>query len=167
MFRILTMAAGILFAAEINASDIGTINKESAGKLYKKDSYSPYAGRNFPTQVFWGDTHLHTNLSMDAGAFGNRLGLEEAYRFSKGEEVTSSSGITAKLSRPMDFTVIADHSDTALDGLRCEVLQAEAAEARTHDHPGTGLYFANLVQPLGGEDLLNAIESPPVYRIVH
>ncbi len=46
-------------------------------------NYSPYAGRNaFPSQVLWGDTHLHTDISMDAGAFGNRLGLDEAYMFS-------------------------------------------------------------------------------------
>ena len=64
-----------------------------------------------PTQVFWGDTHLHTNLSMDAGLFGNRIGLDEAYKFAKGEEVTASIGIKAKLSRPLDFLVVADHSD--------------------------------------------------------
>ena len=73
--------------------------------------YSPYADRNFPTQVFWGDTHLHTNLSMDAGAFGNRLGLDDAYRFSRGEEVISSSGQQARLARPLDWVVLADHSD--------------------------------------------------------
>jgi uncharacterized protein DUF3604 len=61
--------------------------------------------------VYWGDTHLHTDLSMDAGAFGNRIGMDEAYRFARGEEVTSSTGIKAKLSRPLDFLVVADHSD--------------------------------------------------------
>ncbi len=65
----------------------------------------------YPTQVYFGDTHLHTELSMDAGAFGNRIGLDEAYKFAKGEEVTSSSGLTAKLSKPLDFLVAADHSD--------------------------------------------------------
>ena len=63
------------------------------------------------TTVYWGDTHLHTNLSMDAGLFGNRIGLDEAYKFAKGEEVTASIGIKAKLSRPLDFLVVADHSD--------------------------------------------------------
>ena len=66
---------------------------------------------DYPTQVFWGDTHLHTNLSMDAGLFGNRIGLDEAYKFAKGEEVTASIGMKAKLSRPLDFLVVADHSD--------------------------------------------------------
>jgi hypothetical protein len=61
--------------------------------------------------VYWGDTHLHTSLSMDAGAFGNRLGLNEAYRFARGEQVTASGGQKARLSRPLDFLVVADHSD--------------------------------------------------------
>jgi len=73
--------------------------------------YSPYAGRNFPTRVFWGDTHLHTGMSMDAGAFGARLGPEDAYRFALGEELTSSTGQQVKLGRPLDFLVVADHSD--------------------------------------------------------
>jgi len=73
--------------------------------------FSPYAGRSFPTRVYWGDTHLHTAMSMDAGAFGNRLGLDEAYRFARGEEVTSATGLRVKLSRPLDFLVVADHSD--------------------------------------------------------
>ena len=73
--------------------------------------YSPYAGRSFPTQVFWGDTHLHTGNSLDAGAFGARLLPEDAHRFARGEELTSSTGLKVKLSRPLDFLVVADHSD--------------------------------------------------------
>jgi len=59
----------------------------------------------------WGDTHLHTDISMDAGAFGNRLGLDEAYRFARGDEVVSTTGFPVRLSRPLDWLVIADHSD--------------------------------------------------------
>ena len=76
-----------------------------------QDHYSPYAGRGFPTNVYWGDTHLHTGMSMDAGAFGARLMPEDAHRFARGEEVTSSTGQRVKLSRPLDFLVVADHSD--------------------------------------------------------
>ena len=57
------------------------------------DTYSPYAGRDFPTRPLWGDTHLHTSLSMDAGAFGARLMPNDAYRFAKGEELVSSTAI--------------------------------------------------------------------------
>ena len=78
---------------------------------YTGRSYSPYAERDFPSLVYWGDTHLHTSYSMDAGAFGNRLGLDEAYRFARGEQVTASAGQKVRLSRPLDFLVVADHSD--------------------------------------------------------
>ncbi len=61
--------------------------------------------------MYWGDTHLHTALSLDAGLFGNTLGHEEAYRFARGEEVTSATGLPVKLSRPLDWLVITDHSD--------------------------------------------------------
>jgi len=76
-----------------------------------KRPYSPYAGRSFPTQVYWGDTHVHTNNSLDARALGVILGPEEAYRFARGEEVTTSHGEPFKLSRPLDWLVVADHSD--------------------------------------------------------
>ena len=100
-------------AAEQNApSDVGTLDKESAAKVFpSKPSYSPYAGRNFPTRPLFGDTHLHTGLSFDAGIFGCRLGPADAYRFARGEEVTASSGQRVKLSRPLDWLVVADHSD--------------------------------------------------------
>ncbi len=77
----------------------------------EKKNYSPYAGRSFPTRVYFGDTHLHTSASMDAGAFGCRLGFEDAYRFARGEELVASTGMRVKLSRPLDFLVISDHSD--------------------------------------------------------
>jgi hypothetical protein len=86
-------------------------SEEDVSKVLNKKSYSPYANRNFPTSVYWGDTHLHTDISMDAGAFGNRLGLDEAYRFARGEQITTSNGMDVKLSRPLDWLVVADHSD--------------------------------------------------------
>jgi hypothetical protein len=93
-------------------TDVGTLDKDSAEKVFPaKRAYSPYAGRNFPTRPLFGDTHLHTSFSMDAGAFGARLGPADAYRFAKGEEVMASSGQPAKLSRPLDFLVVSDHSD--------------------------------------------------------
>jgi hypothetical protein len=68
--------------------------------VHAAEYYAPPA--KHPVQVYFGDPHLHTSLSMDAGAWGNKLGLEPAYRFARGAEVTSSSGLQAKLSRPLD-----------------------------------------------------------------
>ena len=62
------------FAAEQPITDVGTLDETSAKEAFpSKPPYSPYAGRNFPTRPFFGDTHLHTSFSMDAGAFGCRL----------------------------------------------------------------------------------------------
>ncbi|MFK7733331.1 MAG: DUF3604 domain-containing protein [Pseudomonadales bacterium] len=74
--------------------------------------YSPPVANQHPTQVFWGDTHLHTNLSADSFTLGNqRIGPEDAYRFARGETVTSQTGVKAKLARPLDFLMIADHAE--------------------------------------------------------
>ena len=116
-FRILFMSciAGFALPAladEQPITDVGTLDETSAKEAFPtKLPYSPYAGRNFPTRPFFGDTHLHTSFSMDAGAFGCRLTPQDAYRFAKGEEVTASSGQRVKLSRPLDFLVVSDHSD--------------------------------------------------------
>jgi hypothetical protein len=100
------------FAQKAEVTDIGTYDKETADRVFpSKPPYSPYAGRNFPTRPFFGDTHTHTSFSMDAGAFGARLGPKDAYRLAKGEELTASSGQLVKLSRPLDFMVVTDHSD--------------------------------------------------------
>jgi len=86
-------------------------NKQILSGAYTGKAYSPYARREFPTRAYFGDTHLHTDISMDAGAFGNRLGLDAAYRFARGEQVNSTRGGPVRLSRPLDFLVVADHSD--------------------------------------------------------
>ncbi len=86
-------------------------SEASLQDIYPGAAYSPYAKRGFPSQVYWGDTHLHTGMSMDAGLFGNTTGLETAYRFARGEEVMAASGQPAKLGRALDWMVLTDHSD--------------------------------------------------------
>jgi hypothetical protein len=99
-------------SAQNPQSDAGVLDKAKADKVHpSKPVYSPYAGRNYPTRPFFGDQHLHTSFSMDAGAFGARLKPRDAYRFARGEEVTASSGQPVRLSRPLDWLVVADHSD--------------------------------------------------------
>lgn len=109
---ILVLSLVVLAGPAVLAQDAGEHDPADIEKAFpKKAPYSPYAGRSFPTRPFFGDTHLHTSFSMDAGAFGARLGPADAFRFAKGAEVSSNSGQPVKLSRPLDFLVVADHSD--------------------------------------------------------
>jgi hypothetical protein len=102
----------VLAPAAFADGDAGALDKAKLEKVTPtKPPYSPYAGRNFPTRPLFGDTHLHTGFSMDAGAFGARLTPRDAYRFARGEEIASNTGQPVKLSRPLDFLVVADHSD--------------------------------------------------------
>ena len=101
-------------------TDAGTIRPIPNDKFFKKPGYSPYAGRSFPVRPLWGDQHLHTSWSGDAVAGGTRVGPEEALRLARGEEITSSTGQPVKLSRPLDWLVVADHSDAL--GVIAEVL---------------------------------------------
>lgn len=111
IFRILLLLSilpHVAFGQDINP------NPEEIPK--KPRIYSPYVERtatnaNFSEGVYWGDTHLHTSYSTDAGMTGNTLGPEEAYRFAKGEEVRSAAGMRVRLIRPLDFLVISDHAE--------------------------------------------------------
>jgi hypothetical protein len=101
----------LLFPLATSANDPTPPSETLELAFQPQDDYSPYAGRSFPDNVYWGDTHLHTGMSMDAGAFGARLLPNDAYEFAKGRELTSSTGLKVRLSRPLDFLVVADHSD--------------------------------------------------------
>ncbi|MGB5165736.1 MAG: DUF3604 domain-containing protein [Woeseiaceae bacterium] len=73
--------------------------------------YSPYPEQDFPDQVFFGDTHLHTSFSPDAGLIGATMTPDDAFRFARGHKVISSTGIPARLARPLDFLVVSDHAE--------------------------------------------------------
>lgn len=80
--------------------------------VYAEQSYSPNIDNTYPSNVYWGDTHLHTNLSVDASLAGNKiLGPDEAYRFAKGEVVIDHNGSSVRLNKPLDFLVVADHAN--------------------------------------------------------
>ncbi|MBW2201375.1 MAG: DUF3604 domain-containing protein [Deltaproteobacteria bacterium] len=114
-FQLISIAVIMTLALSQSAFSSGgglvTDDEASLSGAARTEPYYPYAQRTFPTMPLWGDTHLHTAISFDAGAFGVRLLPPDAYRFAKGEEVISSTGQPVKLSRPLDFLVVADHSD--------------------------------------------------------
>ena len=110
-----SIVPGFLFASiafvGLPAAGQDSINPEGLEGAIPGRPYSPYANRSFPTNVYFGDTHVHTALSADAGGGGTRLLPRDAYRFARGEQVISNTGQPVKLSRPFDFYMITDHSD--------------------------------------------------------
>ncbi len=102
--RILPSIA-IMFALGMLCTSAGAAQDSEA------DTYSPYALDDGGKRVLWGDTHLHTTLSLDARAYGVELDARAAYRFARGEQVRATHGEHVKLSRPLDFLVVSDHSD--------------------------------------------------------
>ncbi len=105
------MTLGLSQSAFSSGGGIVTDDEASLSGAARTVPYSPYAQRDFANLPLWGDTHLHTAVSFDAGSFGARLLPPDAYRFAKGEEIISSTGQPVRLSRPLDFLVVADHSD--------------------------------------------------------
>ncbi len=104
-------AAQVSFAQQAVTTDAGTITADKVQQFFKEETYSPYAGRNYPTRPLWGDQHLHTSWSPDAAGGGTTLDPADAYRFARGEEVVSSTGQKVRLARPLDWMCVSDHSD--------------------------------------------------------
>ena len=104
------VAVGLVAAAfsPVHASPPAKVEKED---LEPERVYSPFADRNYPDEVLFGDSHFHTNLSFDAGLVGTTLDVDDGYRFARGEKVISNSGQPAQLIRPLDFLVITDHAE--------------------------------------------------------
>jgi hypothetical protein len=129
----------------------GPADDEGATKVdvarITQPQFSPYAGRNYPTRVFFGDTHLHTAISVDAGTM-NRVGQEDAYRFARGEEVTSTGGLRARLSRPLDFLVISDHAE--MYGLMPQLLSGDPEILTTDAGKAPSFLVAALKDPYSG-----------------
>lgn len=69
-------------------------------------------------QVFWGDTHIHTELSFDANMQGTRTSSEDAYDFARGEPIPlqpyNEDGTPTRMAaidRRLDFVMLSDHAE--------------------------------------------------------
>ncbi|MBV1933142.1 MAG: DUF3604 domain-containing protein, partial [Parvibaculaceae bacterium] len=65
------------------------------------------------TQVYFGDTHVHTALSGDAFIFGNHsVTPDAAYRYAKGIPVVHPyHKAKVQLQTPLDFMAVSDHAE--------------------------------------------------------
>ena len=106
--RIASVTAVLILLCAPTLAEEFTIQRPESVQI----EYSPFIHKAFPQNIYWGDTHLHTTYSPDAGMVGNfNLGPADAYRFAMGKQVQANNGMQAKLVRPLDFLVVADHSE--------------------------------------------------------
>lgn len=66
--------------------------------------------RNPLKNVYFGDTHVHTDLSFDAFLFGTRKTPDDAYYFGKGQKVKHAYGFNMQIKKPLDFMAVSDHA---------------------------------------------------------
>jgi len=86
---------------------------------------APGTGRN----AYFGAVHVHTSLSFDAFTNGSRTTPEDAYRWARGEEITSSGhGAPIKIATPLDFYMVSDHAEML--GVFREMLNTESPVSR-------------------------------------
>ena len=129
-----------------------------------KVEYSPYPELEFPNRVYFGDTHLHTSYSPDAGMSGTTIDPDGAYRFAKGEKMISNTGIPVRLGRPYDFLVVSDHSENL--GLPVAIKEKDASLLQNQWGREMAELFAQGTQDSARaaidkyQTVLNALEDP-------
>ncbi len=171
--RFLAIGVCIYFSPNAFAQDIPRPTDEQLQNL-KSIDYSPYPQQDFPNRVYFGETHLHTSYSADAGMVGNTLGPEDAFRIARGESFVSSMGVPGQLSRPFDFVVVADHSENL--GLAPAVARSDPAlladpwGKKVHDLVKSGkpmeAFDMFVAQIMKGEDKLEGNEVPRTYWLL-
>ena len=167
-FILLLMICANVVVAQESTGESG-IDTDSGS--VDQPEYSPYLDQSYPTKVLFGDTHLHTSFSTDAGMIGNYLGPDDAYRFARGEVVKASGGTRARLVRPLDFLVVADHSENLglaplIEESNPELLQNPWGK-EVHDMVKAGKVFEAYglwgIKMAEGEDPLN---DPALVRTI-
>ena len=100
--------SGLLLAVSASIA-VGAVPKADGPQT---TSYSPVVRDETATNLYWGDTHLHTRSSADAFTAHNEgITREDAFRFAMGLPVRASNGMAVKLRRPLDFLVVTDHAE--------------------------------------------------------
>ena len=102
---------GLLLIAVCGCSREPGRTEAPQSEISSPSAATTVANAAYAEHVYWGDQHVHTGWSADAGLAGATLGPEEAVRFARGEKVRSSTGQDAQLKRAFDWIAVTDHSD--------------------------------------------------------
>ena len=118
--------------------------------------YTPWENEDLPMQLLWGDTHLHSAFSVDANTMGNTaLSPADAYRFARGEAVRATTGMVAKLDRPLDFLVVSDHAEQL--GM---ILKLREGDPRLLADPGARRIYDAMQNASAGDDAAGCLDAP-------
>ena len=149
---------------------------ENGIRTYNGKNYSPYVDDYKPTPLpddedrpLFGDTHLHTSWSTDAGMLGTTLGPDAAYRISRGEEIVSNLGWKVKLIRPLDFVVVSDHAENLglADFIRRSdpILLSNKTGKKWHDMVNDGKGYDAFIE-WARSDMEDLIKEPRMMQAV-
>ncbi|MFK8049398.1 MAG: DUF3604 domain-containing protein [Halioglobus sp.] len=143
-------------SAEKNGPDTAArdyaLQDDSKIKLPAPHAAVYQAAPNPNMNLYWGELHLHTSESFDATLFGTTLGIEDAYRFAKGEPLASPSGEIMQLSRPLDFVAITDHAEGFGTRTHCDGLDLSLGER-------AACWLANEPNPVIFQTLTRAVRG--------
>ena len=108
------------------------------------------------TNLYWGDLHLHSQLSADAYILQTRLTKDQAFEFARGQTVQADNGMPARLRRPLDFLAVTDHAEYLGIYAQLEVNDPRLKEwkmgmewqemMKQGDMMGLALAFSNAIQ---------------------
>ncbi|MCA9771573.1 MAG: DUF3604 domain-containing protein, partial [Myxococcales bacterium] len=146
------LACGVRLAACTNGSNHP--GSDPRAVVTVTETREPCAAFNPLRNVYFGDTHVHTALSLDAGTQGTRLRPDDAYRFAKGERVgiqphdaEGNPLRTLQLSRPLDWAMVSDHAEWLGELHICATPGLEGYDSATcgllRDDPATAFFILN------------------------
>jgi hypothetical protein len=130
-YRILLLSeAAIMPSTKEEIASVRAVSAAQDEEAFFRPENQPLDPRpkNPFNNVYFGDLHIHTSISSDAYLFGNRIDMDTAYRFAKGEAgVTLRTGEYVEISRPLDFAALTDHAETFGSRTACESSDASDA----------------------------------------
>ncbi len=105
---LLLMSCGFLVACGESSEPMPLSTVEAVEQSSSSDALATVSTGK---QVFFGDLHLHTALSVDAYITNTRTMPDDAYRYAKGEPIEHVSGEKIQLQTPLDFMGVTDHAE--------------------------------------------------------
>lgn len=147
------LAMAVLLLTQANEIDANPSKTSRAlapsGQPYSEDR-EPCSNRSELRQPFWGELHVHSQLSMDAWLWQVRGTPDEVYGFAQGRPLDLAPYKDGKaqrktqLERPLDFAALTDHAS-----YQGEVYLCTQKGSAKYDSEGCQIYRGEIEAPPG------------------